>query len=59
MAGLSAALELARAGHEVALLERDSILKRTGSEAALQKLSRRDSPFLSATRLLASCPVCF
>jgi glycine/D-amino acid oxidase-like deaminating enzyme len=36
MAGLSAALALARAGHEVTLLERDSIFQQTGWEAALQ-----------------------
>src|SRR5689334_17165343 len=36
MAGFSAALALARARHEVTLLERDSIFKRTGWEATLQ-----------------------
>jgi 2-polyprenyl-6-methoxyphenol hydroxylase-like FAD-dependent oxidoreductase len=36
MAGLSAALALARAGHEVTLLERDSIFQQTGWKAALQ-----------------------
>lgn len=36
MAGPSAALALARAGHEVTLLERDSIFQQTGWEAALQ-----------------------
>jgi 2-polyprenyl-6-methoxyphenol hydroxylase-like FAD-dependent oxidoreductase len=36
MAGLGAALALARGGHEVTLLERDSIFQQTGWEAALQ-----------------------
>lgn len=36
MAGLSAALALARAGHEVTLLERDSIFQPSGREAAMQ-----------------------
>jgi hypothetical protein len=37
MAGLSAALALARAGHEITLLERDSVFEDRGWEAALQR----------------------
>lgn len=37
MAGLSAALALARAGHEITILERDSVFQDGGWEAALQK----------------------
>ena len=36
MAGLSAALALARAGHEITLLERDSIFEQTSWKAILQ-----------------------
>ena len=37
MAGLSAALALARAGHEITLLERDSVFQGGSCEAALQR----------------------
>jgi 2-polyprenyl-6-methoxyphenol hydroxylase-like FAD-dependent oxidoreductase len=37
MAGLSAALGLARAGHQITLLERDSVFQDCGSETALQR----------------------
>jgi 2-polyprenyl-6-methoxyphenol hydroxylase-like FAD-dependent oxidoreductase len=37
MAGLSAVLALARAGHKITLLERDSVFQDGGWEAALQR----------------------